>query len=250
MPRSGTTLVERILASHSTVASGGELNSLPLAIMEAVGLSCLQDPFKVPNERWLKVTPDQFDGISKRYLQLSLDRIAGSTDAVYFLDKLPFNYLFCGHIVKALPGAKIVHVKRELLDSAFSQYKMLFTHGYDYSYDLTELSQYIVDYQKLMSEWKILFPESIYELQYEQLVNDCDTQIDTLLSFCGLPSERSCFEFYNNPQASQTASATQVRQPIHSRSTNNWRHYLRQLAPAIDSFDKACIDVSTYKVYE
>ncbi len=239
LPRTGTTLVERILGSHSQVISGGELNSMPLALLEAMGLNGFADPFSISIEHCKKIKPEQMVHIRQRYLQLSLDRLQTTNTPRYFVDKLPFNALYTGYLLSAFPEAKVVHLCRHPLDAAMSNFKMLFSHGYGYSYDLHELGHYMVSHQRMMQAWHQCFPGKIYDIHYKDLVTDNDQQIRQLLDYCDLTSESQCFEFYNNPQASQTASASQVRHPIHQRGVGHWRHYEQQLAPLVQIFTEA-----------
>ncbi|NHO65836.1 tetratricopeptide repeat protein [Aestuariicella hydrocarbonica] len=243
LPRTGTTLVERIISSHSEVVSGGELNSLPLALMESMGLNCFTDPFSITIDQCLSIKPEQYRYIHDRYLQLSLDRLGANTDTHYFLDKLPFNALYIGYILAAFPKAKILHLDRHPMDTAWSNFKMLFNHGYGYSYDLQALGAYIIAHQQMMDAWKSRFPENIYSVKYEALVQAPDQNIQRMLQHCQLAPERSCFEFHNNQAASQTASASQIRQPIYQSAAGHWKHFEPQLSSLKQMFTEAGLNI-------
>jgi tetratricopeptide (TPR) repeat protein len=230
MPRTGSTLIERILSSHSKINSGGELTSMPLAIMESVGLTALHDPFSLNLDHLEPPLNENAQTIKDRYLQLTHDKICndriGSKEKPSFIiDKLPFNDRFIGHIVSAFPNAKIIYTERNFMDTVMSNYRMLFNHGYFYSYDLKQLMAYAQSHQQMMTEWKKNFPNNLYKLQYESLIEQPTKTITELLNFCGLTLENSCLEFHKNSAISQTASASQIRQSLHNRSINSWKHY-------------------------
>ncbi|TXS91242.1 hypothetical protein FV139_16000 [Parahaliea maris] len=239
LPRTGTTLVERIIGSHSQVVSGGELNSLPLALLEAMGQNCFADPFRISLPDGESIGPEQLPGIRQRYLQLSRDRLTGPATSGRLVDKLPFNALYVGYILAAFPKASVVHVSRDPMDAALSNFKMLFAHGYDYSYNLDDLAAYLVEHRQMMQAWQRIFPGKLHEIRYEQLVADPQGHIQGLLDYCALPVEQACFDFHTNPEASQTASASQVRQPIHQRSVGHWRNFGAQLASLEKKFADA-----------
>jgi tetratricopeptide (TPR) repeat protein len=227
LPRSGSTLVDRILGSHSQLHSAGELNCLALAIVDAVHR---QTPGAQLSRRELVARSASLDfaALGRDYL----DRVhAAGVYAPRFTDKMPLNYLYCGLIARALPNAKIVHVCRDPMAACYAIYKTLFEDGYPYSYDLTELGQYYLAYRRLMAYWQASMPPAIYTLNYEELVADQLGQTRKLLQFCGLEWQDACAQFHENAAPSTTASAAQVRQPIYDSSISQWRHYQQQLAP-------------------
>ena len=237
MPRSGSTLVERILDSHSAVVSAGELHHFALALVDAVrrktGEAQLSRQALIGKSAEL-----DFPALGSEYLS----RVrAGGHRAPRFIDKMPLNYLYCGLIQRALPGARIVHVSREPMAACYAMYKTLFKDGYPFSYDFAELAQYYGAYRRLMQHWHETMPGAILEVQYEALVADPDGQTRRLLSFCGLEWEARCGDFHLNPAASMTASAAQVRQPLYNTSVSQWRHYERQLTPLRDQLKAAGI---------
>jgi tetratricopeptide (TPR) repeat protein len=227
LPRSGSTLVDRILGSHSQLHSAGELKCLALAIVDAVRR---QSPGAPLSRRQLVAGSASLDfaALGRDYL----DRVrSAGVDAPRFTDKMPLNYLYCGLIARALPNAKIVHVRRDPMAACYAIYKTLFEDGYPFSYDLAELGQYYIGYRRLMAHWQAIMPAAIYTLNYEDLVADQLGQTRQLLQFCGLEWEEACAQFHQNAAPSTTASAAQVRQPIYDSSITQWRHHQQQLAP-------------------
>ena len=228
LPRSGTTLVERILGSHSQVESAGELTCLARAIVDAAcrTAGCAQLP-----RRELVAWSSRIDfaALGRDYLE----RAAASRTGLKprFTDKMPLNYLYCGIIHRALPGAKIIHLARKPMAACYAIYKTLFKDGYPFSYDLHELARYYGAYRRLMSHWRATLPGVILDLSYEQLVAAQIPQTRRVLEHCHLAWDEACVEFHRNPSATTTASAAQVRRPMYDSSIAQWRHYERQLEP-------------------
>jgi tetratricopeptide (TPR) repeat protein len=235
LPRTGTTLVERILASHSKVVSGGELNAFPMALLEAGGKPIAAGLEGLDQNLVKSLTPKTLKDLASRYLQLANNYV---NEAPIFVDKLPYNFLYCGLILHAFPHAKIVHVNRNPFDAALSNFKMLFDRGYEYSYCLKDTADFIAAYSQLMLQWKSRFPEQIYSIEYEHLVSSQEQQTRELLAFCQLDWDPECLNFHQNNSVSQTASASQVREPIYSRSVDLWRKFETQLTPLMDIFAK------------
>ena len=226
LPRSGSTLVDRILGSHPQLHSAGELKCLALAIVDAARG---QGPAAQLSRSELVARSAGLDfaALGRDYLQRV--RAAG-VDAPRFTDKMPLNYLYCGLIARALPNAKIVHVRRDPMAACYAIYKTLFEDGYPFSYDLAELGQYYLGYRRLMAHWQAIMPAAIHTVCYEELVADQIGQTRKLLQFCGLEWQDGCARFHENAAPSTTASAAQVRQPIYDSSVSQWRHYRQQLA--------------------
>jgi tetratricopeptide (TPR) repeat protein len=225
LPRSGSTLVDRILSSHSAVRSAGELNCFAHAVVEGVrrqsgGERCER------RELVFRSAQLDFAALGRDYLERSL--AAGAT-APRFTDKMPLNHLYCGIIPRALPHSKIVHVSRTPTAACYAIYKSLFDQGYPYSYDLGELARYYAAYRRLMQHWHSTLPGQVHELRYEELILDQIGETRRLLEFCGLPWEDSCIEFHRNPAATTTASAAQVRTPLYDTSIAQWGHYRKEL---------------------
>jgi tetratricopeptide (TPR) repeat protein len=226
LPRSGTTLVDRILGSHSKVYSAGELDHFALCIVDAVRRRSGGTP--LPRRELVARSADlDFPALGRDYLERARYVAAGD---VRFTDKMPLNYLYCGLIRRALPNAKIVHVARRPMAACYAMYKTLFKDGYPFSYDLGEIGRYYVGYRRLMDHWQATMPAAIYPLSYEALVADQRGETRKLLEFCGLEWQDSCIEFHRNPLPTTTASAAQVRRPLYDTSVSQWQHYAAELA--------------------
>jgi Tfp pilus assembly protein PilF len=225
LPRSGTTLVDRILSSHSQVTSAGELNAFALTLVAAVRRA--NPGAQLPRRELVARSADiDFAAVGRDYLEAA-HAVAGPG---CFTDKMPLNYLYCGLIRRALPNAKIVHLTRHPMAAGYAMFKTLFKDGYPFSYDLTEIGRYFGAYRRLMDHWNSTMPSAIYTLQYEDLVADQVGESRRLLQYCGLEWEDACADFHRNSAATTTQSAAQVRQPIYRTSVAQWRHYDSQLA--------------------
>lgn len=223
MPRSGTSLAEQILASHSTVFGAGELQHLPTLstkLNSITGQSFPQGLEQIKPQNWQELATD--------YLALT-EKLTG--DSPYFTDKLPHNFLRIGLINIIFPNAKIIHCKRDPMDNCLSIYKLYFSAGHSYASDLKDLGEYYLLYENLMHHWHKVLPGKIYDLQYEQMVADPDQQIRKLLDFCELPFEENCLSFHKTKRTVHTPSATQVRQPMYKGAVEFWRNYESQLQP-------------------
>jgi hypothetical protein len=230
MPRSGTTLVEQILASHPEVYGAGELMELQESILSVTGSKKLPGAFSA----LLEDQEPLFHRIGEEYLR-RLRRYC--IDAHLIIDKLPWNFMFIGIIRFALPHAKIIHCYRDSMDTCFSLYKNFFTGEIDYAYNLNELGQYYRLYEDLMIFWHRIFPETIYDLSYERLVADQEHETKQLLKYCELPWHRDCLDFYQTKRTVRTASSMQVRRPIYNDSVELWRNYERYLTPLIEALN-------------
>lgn len=234
LPRSGTTLVERILGRHSAAASVGEVNDLPLAVMRAAGPS--PDKSRLI-ERAAAADPA---ALGRSYWKA----IRGyGHDATYLIDKTPLNFLYLGLIRRALPGARIIHLRRHPMASGYAMYRTLFRMGYPFSYDLADLGRYLVAYHRLMAHWREVFPGEFLDVDYEALVDDQEGTTRRLLEFCGLPWEDACLRFHEDPRPSATASAAQVRQPLYRHARDHWRHYQGPLQPLARHLERAGIEL-------
>lgn len=239
LPRTGTTLVERILASHTDVTATGELNNFAESMLSLIQTTA--GAAKQSRDALIKrATELDFIELGKRYIA-STRHLTGTT--THFVDKLPLNYLYAGLIHLALPRAKIISVRRHPLDSCYAIYKQLFKDAYPFSYDLTELGRYYVAYHRLMQHWEQVMPGVIYTVRYEELVENQESETRCLLANLQLPWQSGCLEFHTNKEASTTASAVQVRQPLYKSSVNHWYHYRKQLAPLIEILEAAGIDL-------
>ncbi len=229
LPRSGTTLVDRILSSHSQAESLGEINDLSYALIKGAQRPGEQDAAGPDRLQLIRRSAQlDFAALGSDYLR----RVAGYPRAkAHFIDKTPWNFLYLGLIALALPNARIIHLRRDPMDSCLALYKTLFRSGSPYSYDLGDLARYYLAYHRLMEHWRRVLPGHYMELDYERLVLSQESATREVLSWCGLPFEPQCLEFHRNSSPAATASAAQVREPMHARSIGLWKHYERQLAP-------------------
>ena len=238
LPRSGSTLVERILGSHTNLRAGGELPHFALCVV--AGVTRQFKTASMPRRELVKLSAQlDFAALGRDYL--SKVRAAGVT-AERFTDKMPLNYFYCGLIRRALPSARIVHVRRNPMAACFAIYKKLFQDGYPFSYDLEELGRYYIAYRRLMDHWMTMLPGLIHEVSYEALIADQRRETQSLLSFCGLQWQDACLEFHANPAPSMTASAAQVRRRIYDNAIDRWRQYAPQLEPLRRQLAAAGID--------
>jgi tetratricopeptide (TPR) repeat protein len=228
MPRSGTTLTEQILASHSRVAAGGELSMLLKVSYQIRDLSRSGEPYP---RGLCTIGRIGLRQLARRYLA-HLDKV--SREAARVTDKLPFNFMHLGAIALMFPRARIVHCRRHPLDNCLSCYFTSFADQIRFANRLDTLGRYYLDYDRLMRHWNNVLPMKIFDLQYEDLVRDTDNQVRALLDFCGLEWEDACRSFYETQRGVRTPSRWQVRQPIYTASVQRWRNYERQLGPLID----------------
>ncbi|MCJ7592101.1 MAG: sulfotransferase [Woeseiaceae bacterium] len=224
-PRTGTTLIERIIGSHSQVHSAGELQQFSLALRR---LSNYKDPRRFSASFFEASLNLDSAKVGALYLD-SCKRMRG--DKARFIDKLPQNYLLIPFILKALPNAKIVHLTRDPMDSCFASYKQLFADAYLHSYDLEEMARHHCRYRHLMDVWRDRFPGRFFDISYEDTVLDLEQHARNLIHYLELPWEDACLRFHERSEAVSTASAVQVREPVHTRSIGRWRKYQNQLAP-------------------
>tara|TARA_R110000824_G_scaffold11746_13_gene51564 strand:+ start:7320 stop:8963 length:1644 start_codon:yes stop_codon:yes gene_type:complete len=241
MPRTGTTLVDRILSSHPNVESAGELQAMPLALKRLAATSSRT----VIDRETVEVSGNIDPGkIAEVYLaQAGHHRHGG---AARFTDKLPANFLYIGHIARALPNSKIVCLRRNPMDTVWSNYKNLFASQsayYAYSYDLLDTARYYARFDRLMAMWDNLFPGLVLQLSYEQLVADQEGQTRRLIEHCGLDWDESCLTFHENSAAVATPSAAQVRRPINADGVGKWRSHEAALEPARAFFEKQGIPI-------
>ena len=228
MPRSGTTLVERILSSHPQVLSAGELQNFAIAVKRAAG---------TPSNRVLDA-PTLENGVNVDFAALG-ERYLASTRPITgakprFVDKMPLNFLYVGFIALALPNAKIVCLNRDPLDTCLSNFRQLFSltfSYYNYSYDLRDIGLYYASFERLMRHWDEVLPGRVLRVRYEDLVQNQEPETRRLLDFCGLHWDGACLEFQENAAAVATASAVQVRSKLYATSIGRWRRYARHLAP-------------------
>ena len=164
-------------------------------------------------------------------------------DLPYFVDKTPLNYCFIPLILKALPNAKIVHVKRNPMDACFASYKQFFAEAYAHSYDQKEMARHHARYYNLMDCWLERFPDRFIEVKYEDVVENLEHHAKKIIKYLELPWEEACLNFHKQDVHVATASTVQVREPAHSRSIDRWKKYENQLTPMLEELQKCGIDV-------
>ncbi|MEO1137182.1 MAG: sulfotransferase [Pseudomonadota bacterium] len=224
LPRSGTTLVDRIVSAHSAVTSLEEVNDFAYGVIRA------GHPAKSKKELIERSSASNMATLGKGYWRA----LSGYGEpGPYFIDKTPANYLYLGLIAKALPNAAIVHVRRHPLASVYAMFKTLFRMGYPFSYDLQDLARYYLSYHRLMEHWRALFPGRILDVQYEDLVDRQEAMSRAVIGHCGLEWESACLDFHKNEAPTATASAAQVRQPIYRTARDLWRVHENALQPAV-----------------
>ena len=229
MPRTGTTLVDRILASHPNVESVGELQALPLAVKAA---SQTRSRTVLDPETILTAARADMGAIGHDYLSRAAHH--RRLPSRRFVDKFPGNFSYAGIAARALPHAKIVCLRRHPLDTILANFRNLFATGsryYDYSYDLFDIAAYYVRFDRLMTFWRTALPGRIFELSYETLIENQDGESRRLLAHCGLDWTDACLDFHTHSGAVSTPSAAQVRRPIYRDSVARWRNHADALAP-------------------
>ncbi len=229
LPRSGSTLLEQILASHTEVEGTSEL---PYVGRLATSLNLnRKDGVNYP-EAMRELAAANVAALGHEYLARA--RMHRRSGAPRFIDKMPNNFPNVGLIALILPNAKIVDARRHPLDACLSNYRQLFAKGQNFTYDLTEIGEYYLQYQRLMDHWDRVLPDRVLTVQYEDVVTDFEAQVRRLLDFCGLSWQDACLRFYESDRPVRTPSAEQVRQPIYDRSIGHWKHYERHLAELIE----------------
>jgi len=231
MPRSGTTLVEQIIANHKNVYGAGELKDLTEIIRENF---LVNDKIKFPKKFNIK---DQFffNNMGTKYIE-NLDRYNANKN--YIIDKAPLNFRWIGLIKLILPKSKIIHCTRDPKDNCLSLFKNIFEGQLNFSYNLEEVGEYYKLYQNLMKFWKQLLPDFIYDISYEKLVENQESESKKLLDYCNLDWDKNCLAFYKNKRGIITASFAQARKPIYKSSVKSWQKYETELLPLLKILEK------------
>ncbi|KUR70801.1 sulfotransferase [Novosphingobium fuchskuhlense] len=242
MPRTGTTLVDRILSSHPAVRSAGELQAMPLAVKMAAGTGSrvVLDPETIE-----QAAHADLGAIGRDYMARALSH-AGAREQGRFVDKFPGNFHYAGFIARALPEARIVCLRRHPLDTVLANFRNLFaisSRYYDYSYDLMDIARYYARFDRLMAFWREALPGRILEVGYEDLVADQEGRTRALLVHCGLDWDEACLDFHRNTAPVSTPSAAQVRRPIYTDSVARWKTHRDALAPVIAFFEDQGIPI-------
>jgi tetratricopeptide (TPR) repeat protein len=242
LPRTGTTLLERILSSHPDVYSAGELQNFGLAFKYAT---------RSPTAKLLDVPTIAAAG-AVDWRALGETYVSSTRPATglkpRFTDKLPHNFLYAGLIARALPHAKIICLRRDPLDSCLSNFRQLFAQAspfYGYSFDLLDTGRYYVLFDRIMAHWQRAFPGRILEMQYETLVDAQEASTRQLLEFCNLSWDDACLRFEHNPAPVNTASAVQVRAPVYRTALQRWKKYEPQLGALIRLLEEAGIPLAS-----
>lgn len=236
MPRTGTTLVDTILSAHASVTSAGELQSMPLAIKRATTTGT-RHVLDIPTIQAARSLDPHSIGLD--YLARARQHNGGTNPV--FVDKFPLNFLYIGFIARALPHASIICLRRNPMDTVWSNYKNLFATGspyYGWSYDLLDTAEYYLMFDKIMAFWHAHFPGRILEVGYEQLVADQYGLTRRMLDHCALPWDERCMHFHTISQAVATPSAQQVRNPLNAGSIGKWRTQESRLTQVRDLFTK------------
>ena len=221
MPRVGSTLIEQIISSHSSVDATHEL---PNIIATALKLNKRQ--IQNMESRY----PDILLGLSDPQLKLIGENYVKDAEVfrskgIYFIDKMPNNFKHIGLISLILPNAKIIDIRRNSMSACFSCYKQLFAEGQEFTYNLENLAGYYNGYVDLMKHWNEVLPTKILSINYEDVVNNFEISVKKILDYCELPFEKSCLEFYKSKRSVKTPSAEQVRQPIYTSGMDYWKNY-------------------------
>jgi tetratricopeptide (TPR) repeat protein len=227
LPRSGSTLLEQILASHSRVEGTMELADIPRIVLELQGREVESDNPRYP--RVLEeLTAEDFHRLGARYLS---DTRTYRTGKPYFVDKMPNNFRHLGLIHLMLPNAKIIDARRNAMACCFSNFKQLFAAGQEFTYSLEDIGRYYRTYVELMAHWDSALPGKVLRVEHEDVVEDLETNVRRILDFCGLEFEPQCVEFYKTVRSIRTASSEQVRRPIFREGIDQWRNFEPWLGP-------------------
>jgi tetratricopeptide (TPR) repeat protein/LPS sulfotransferase NodH len=227
-PRTGTTLLDRMLDAHPVVASGGELRFFGFAVRQAAGID---EPRQFSASLMRRAAETDATAIGEAYVDLAATL---RTDSAHIVDKLPSNYLYLPLIFAALPNARVIHMRRDPMDACLAIYKQLFADAYLYSYDLGELARHYQRYERLMALWRERFGDRFIEVDYEKLAADPEVNLRRVLQYIGLSWEPRCLEYFKEASSVMTASAMQVREAPHQRSVGRWKHFERQLQPVAE----------------
>jgi tetratricopeptide (TPR) repeat protein len=228
LPRSGSTLIEQILASHSQVEGTMELPDVAM-LARAVGARTTRNEGTAYPRALTKFSAEELAELGERYLQQT--RIQRKTAAPFFIDKMPNNFAHLGFIHLMLPRAKIIDARRHPLGCCLSGFKQHFARGQNFTYNLAEIGRYYADYVELMAHFDEVLPGRVHRVFYENMIEDTEGEVRRLLDYCGLPFEEGVLKFHENTRAVRTASSEQVRRPIFREGMDQWRHFEPWLKP-------------------
>jgi predicted Zn-dependent protease len=228
LPRSGSTLIEQILSSHSQVEGTQELPDI-IALARRIGGRPSRAADDAYPEALADLSPEDLRALGEEYLDRA--QVHRKLGRPFFIDKMPNNFAHLGLIQLILPNAKIVDARRHPLGCCFSGFKQHFARGQGFTYDLVDIGRYYADYVALMAHFDAVLPGRVHRVIYEEMVADPEAQVRALLNHCGLPFEAACLKFYENDRAVRTASSEQVRQPIYADAAEHWRNFEPWLGP-------------------
>jgi hypothetical protein len=237
LPRSGSTLIEQILASHTQVLGTQELNAVPRIVQELQARSDPSDP-RYPGAL-PELRPEDFRNLGERYLAETRAFRRSKAGAPWFIDKMPNNFRHIGLIQLMLPNAKIIDARREPMACCFSNLKQLFAAGQEFSYGMESVARYYRTYLEIMRHWDEVLPGRVHRIVHEDLLEDLEGSVRRLLDYCGLRFEPACLEFHDTARSIATASSEQVRQPLNRKSVDQWMHYRPWLRPLEDALGDA-----------
>jgi tetratricopeptide (TPR) repeat protein len=235
LPRSGSTLIEQILASHSKVEGTHELSDIPRMVSELQGRDWQLDNPRYPAVL-AQLSADDLRRLGEKYLR---DTRSYRTGKTRFIDKMPNNFRHVGLIHLMLPNARIIDARREPMACCFGNLKQLFAHGQEFAYSIEDIARYYRTYLELMRHWDAVLPGRVLRVQYEEVVADLEVNVRRILDYCGLEFEPACVEFYRTERSVRTASSEQVRQPIYREALDQWRHYEPWLGPLREALGDA-----------
>ncbi len=238
LPRSGSTLIEQILASHSQVEGTQELADIQRIVLELRGRAADLEQPRFP-AILAELTQADFHRFGARYMEDT--RIYRKTNRPFFIDKMPNNFRYIGLIHLMLPNAKIIDARREPMACCFGNLKQLFSSGQEFTYSIDDIARYYRTYLELMRHWNAVLPGRILRIQHEDVVEDLEGNVRRILDFCGLPFEPACMEFYKTERSVRTASSEQVRQPIFRQGVDQWRNFEPWLEPLEQALGDALI---------
>ena len=223
MPRSGSTLVDQIISSHSKVDGTQELPNI-IKIAAELNTNNQNNYPEVLKE----LDESELSNLGKDYIS---ETAWARDSAPFFIDKMPNNFIHIGLIKTILPNAKIIDTRRDPMDTCFSCFKQFFARGQLFTYSLEDLGNYYTDYIRAMNHWHNVYGKDIYTVHYDNVINETEETIRKLIDYCELPFEKECLEFYNSSRPVKTPSAEQVRQPIYKSGLNYWKNYEKHLLP-------------------
>lgn len=228
LPRSGSTLLEQILASHSQVDGTMELPNIPMTARRLGDRKTKSGEAPLYPNSLLQLDADELRALGEEYIEKTRIQRAG---APFFIDKMPNNFMHVGLIRLILPNARIIDARRHPLATCFSAFKQLFAAGQEFTYGLDNVGRYYADYIRLMDHWDEVLPGHVLLVQYEDVVENFEHEVRRILDYCELEFESACLDFYKTPRAVRTASSEQVRQPLYRDSVEQWRFFEKHLDP-------------------